>query len=422
MPKQIGYTIKTSSVLSRSIFGNKISNNMFMANLVDGDIDKSGLYGIGMWSYAVFNTTFVSGAYYVTIPILQTVPEVTVVAFPLEISMVSVTNSSHLIQFVIEFYDIHDNLIIIYNQSTSGYMWDKSSGYQSGELAVFSLPESSPVFDIGTYGQIVKFKLRGFNVDAASGYSEMYELRLTDLIPYAPELLEDDAVADHSQIFRWISASDLPLLAHELNYNLEIYSSTSSLSSLYAFSFISALNSVSYWSTLSGLQQSGLLNVLLSESGIAGQISFTYWALMSHLSAGSYFARVGVWDSGISAMIWSMFSPFSVGHDIYTKDLILRPGFNLYSIPLHDMDADTARRLVEDKVGYKVVEGSLVPYLSEVIKWKEEAEENNKWESVAASKSGYNLKSDFDIEANKGYFINLNNSESIVVRFRGESW
>lgn len=424
MRKKIGYTIKTATSIKPSLFGNGVSRMFYSgwSPVINGEIDKSGLYGVGMYGYAVCNTVFTEGsAPYVTVPILRMVPEVTVVEFPLEIAMVSTTNTTSAIKFIVEFYDIHDVLIEIYNQSVHGEMWDKSAGYSSGEIAIFSLPETSPVFDIDVHGQIVRFKLKAFNTDAASAYSEMFELKLTDLIPHAPDLIEG-GYEDHNQVFKWISASDLPELAHDLNYNLEVYSWTSHLSSLSMFSLLSSLNTVSYWSTLSSLQQSGLLSALYSESGIAGQISFTYWALMSHLSHGSYFARVGVWDSGISSMVWSLFSPFNIGLPSTSRDLILRPGFNLYSIPLYDLDADTARRLAEDKVGYKLEQGSLVPYISEVIKWREESGENAKWESVAASKGSYNLKNDFDIEESEGYFINLNNDEAIVVRFNGTPW
>ena len=391
---------------------------------------------------------FEGSVVYISAPIVLTDPTPVVRKDNEEIAFYSITDGEELIIFSIEFY-VSDNdplhgtvpdFIETYNQFTvDSDNWDKPGGYISGEMAVFTLPKDSAVFDY----QAVEFRVRALNSSGTSDYSDTYELQLSDLAPGRPEVVDS-----LDQTFRWASASELPEEANDLLYQMQFYSlNASALSFISSVSYLSAFsgfshmnwldglsgnfglnlmsvllntshfNEVSYNQALSAMLQGGFMDLFYTTDWIGGQYSNTNWQVLSAFSVGSYLMRVGAMDNDISGMIWSLFGAFDALGGART--ITFKPGFNLYSIPLKDEDADTARKLVERKAGYKYT-GE--PYLTEVIRWKEEGSSNDKWESVAASRIGYDLTNDFDLQPDEGYFINLNSDEPIAINFRGDKW
>ena len=403
----------------------------------------------GLYGEAFCGQTFTGagiggvGPGFLSAPIILEYPAVLIEELTVPLSFYSISDhAGTVIKFLIDFYIAPDdpaydplgtNHIKEYNQYSSpsdATLFDRPGGYSSGQVATFYLPLDSPVL---AYERVV-FRAQALSTTTSSNYSEWFELTFSDLVPYEPHLIDVDDSG--FPMFKWIAATDLPELAHLLNYKLEIYdygvsamsmmSAASVFSQMIMTSHLSGLNSMSYQSAFSMLSQMGFLHLLYSSSWIDGQFSNTYWQILSAFSRGSYFARVGVMDVETSAMLWSMLEPFVAAPA--SKTLIFKPGFNLFSVPVYDLDADTARRLIEVKVGYKYT-GS--PWVSEVIKWKEEGTVHDKWESVAGSKHimdrlggdvYYHLFNDFDIEANEGYFINLDSSEPIAVNFNGSRW
>jgi len=370
--------------------------------------------GQGPFAQSVFDFFSLDAGGIVTPPVVLSKTDVVhregVVAF----SFFSVTDQSSKIFYEVEFYELNDAFIVSYSQDIHPYLFDSPSGYNSGEHAIFVVPEDSDVLNFDD----VKFRIRGSAGVIIGDFNSFDTMGLTDLKPGTPELIscEDDAI----HIFRWLAATDIPEDAEELTYTLEIYSATSSLSSLSAFSTLEGLSAMSvlqYYSMLSSLTYSGLLSALYTDSGISGMASYNYWQLLSSLSVGSYFARVSTYDTA-SHLVWSLFGAFNIGE---SKTLLLQPGFNLCRIPLMDIDALTARNFMEDKVGYYNDGGQMKPFVSEVVKWEEEVEQK-KWKSIVASISGFQLSDDFDFEGKDGYFINLDYSEAIGIPFRGDDW
>lgn len=393
--KQLGYKIKTTS-----------------------EDFRPSVFGFAVPGFTVSDIYFTP---YVTTPIVSILPDVVLTACPIEIVCSSVTNTSEPINFRLEFWQLDNGAMISSYDTALAPYWNKN-GYQSGELAFFNL---NLVDDPALESYIetnrgVKMYMMAYNTFAMSGYTEGFELWFTEYTPYAPETIYG---FDGEVLFKWVSFSDIPSIAHGLNYTLEIYSATEEASFMSTFSWLCDLNTSSYWSALSMLSVNSFLSLLLTQSAIAGQVSYTYWELFSQLGLGSYLARVGLYDDSISSMVWSLMEPFST---IQTgRYITFKPGFNLYSIPIYDLDANTARKLVEQKVGYQDAEEN-TPYISEIIKWKagDEYLDNDKWESVVASKFGYGyeLNGDYDIQHNEGYFINLNYHSPVTVEFKGIPW
>ena len=398
-----------------------------------------GLFGLGVLDLTLVGVA--ATGYYLSAPVVMEYPSILAAKLPIQISFYSTDSSnSNEIKFLIDFFIAPDDpafdpygsdFIKEYNQNLSDAdLFNKPSGYSSGEVATFNLPMDS---DVLNYERVV-FRVQAFAPSSSSNFSEYYELYMSELIPHEPEFISSDS--SDLIMFRWISASDLPELEHQLNYKLEVYdygvSAMSMLSAMSVFSgmslmsHLSGINSFSYQSAFSMLSQMGFLNLLYSSDWIAGQISYTYGQVMSMLSNGSYFARVGVYDSAFSSLFWSMLEPFEVVAD--SRTLVFQPGLNLYAIPVLDLDANTARRLLEIKFGYKYT-GE--PWASEITRWKELSDESDKWGSIAASRTiidqlghsvVYQMTTDFDIEGYSGYFINLNSDVSRAINFKGSKW
>lgn len=314
-------------------------------------------------------------------------------------SCFSITDSISPLFFEVEFYDLNNNFIESYDESSG--VFDKPGGYESGEVAIFVLPYASLVMGYDN----VKFRIRGKAGISFGSYGSFSYMGISDLTMDTPELISCND--DDSPVFRWMAATEIN--PEELNYTLEIYSLTSSLSALVGAS------GLEHYSILSALEASGLLHLLYADSGISGCSGWNYWELMSNLSVGSYLVRLGAMDNA-SHMVWSLFEAFVMGS---SKTVLLKPGFNLYSIPLRDSRALTARQLIENLVGY--YDHNTKPYVSEMVRFEDDVNQKT-WRSIAASISGYNLTDDFDFEGNRGYFINLNYPTPIAIVFRGEVW
>ena len=384
------------------------------------------VFGYGPFGYFAMGEVLAQ-SYYLSQPVVSVITENILLGCDnaFTITMTSVADPSEPIFYEVEFWDLEGVTLInnFVQSSPVDYLyWDKSynEGYVSGETGIFKLDfeVSNSVMDYIDANRVIKILVKAHTQHSLSS-SSMYEARFSVLTPHAPEVMYG-VVDEHNQelIFKWLSATDLPQRNHELDYKIEIYggnaSAFSMLSSLSAFSSLCGVNSASFMSMLSSLTHSGIMSAMYTSDWIAGGYSYTYWGLMSYmsfLSVGSYMARIGVWDKDASAMVWSLFEPFEIQYSV--RYLTLQPGFNLYSIPIYDNDANTARKLVEIKG---------MNYLSEVIKWKELGSNNDKWESVAASNDTYQLTNDYDIEPNEGYFINLKGLEPITIEFRGSSW